>query len=91
MNRPPSRRAAARRVTLAAGLACGLGTAALGQVVFHRGNDGDPETLDAHKTSTVSEAHLLRDLSEGLVIHHINGDVVPGFCAGALYGVCRQP
>lgn len=67
-----------RPLALAAGLACGLGTAALGQVVFHRGNDGDPETLDAHKTSTVSEAHLLRDLSEGLVIHHINGEVVPG-------------
>lgn len=65
-------------LVLAAGLVCSLGSAALAQVVFHRGNDGDPETLDAHKTSTVSEAHLLRDLSEGLVIHHINGSVVPG-------------
>ncbi|HEV7336844.1 MAG TPA: peptide ABC transporter substrate-binding protein [Bosea sp. (in: a-proteobacteria)] len=67
-----------RPLALAAGLALGLGNAALAQVVFHRGNDGDPETLDAHKTSTVAEAHLLRDLSEGLVIHHINGEVVPG-------------
>ena len=67
-----------RPLALAAGLALGLGNAALAQVVFHRGNDGDPETLDAHKTSTVAEAHLLRDLSEGLVIHHINGEVIPG-------------
>lgn len=68
----------ARPFALAAGLVLSLAGAAMAQVVFHRGNDGDPETLDAHKTSTVSEAHLLRDLSEGLVIHHINGRVVPG-------------
>lgn len=67
-----------RPFALAAGLVLSLAGAAMAQVVFHRGNDGDPETLDAHKTSTVSEAHLLRDLSEGLVIHHINGRVVPG-------------
>jgi oligopeptide transport system substrate-binding protein len=48
------------------------------QVVFNRGNDADPETLDTHKTSTVAEAHLLRDLSEGLVIHNMQGQVVPG-------------
>lgn len=65
-------------LALAAALALATSTAALAQVIFHRGNDSDPETLDAHKTSTVSEAHLLRDLSEGLVIHHINGTVVPG-------------
>lgn len=68
----------ARRGALAFLLLLGMGCAALAQVVFHRGNDGDPETLDAHKTSTVSEAHLLRDLSEGLVIHNMNGEVVPG-------------
>jgi oligopeptide transport system substrate-binding protein len=48
------------------------------QVIFHRGNDSDPETLDSHKTSVVSEAHLLRDLSESLVIHNMKGEVVPG-------------
>jgi oligopeptide transport system substrate-binding protein len=46
---------------------------AAAQPVYHRCNDGDPETLDAHKTSTVSEAHLLRDLSEGLLIHDSHG------------------
>ena len=52
--------------------------AASAEVVYNRGNAGDPETLDPHKTSTVSEAHLLRDLCEGLVIHDIKGEVVPG-------------
>jgi oligopeptide transport system substrate-binding protein len=48
------------------------------QSVYHRGNSADPETLDLHKTSTNYEAHLLRDLYEGLVIHDAEGKVVPG-------------
>jgi oligopeptide transport system substrate-binding protein len=48
------------------------------QSVFHRGNDSDPETLDPQKTQTVAEAHLLRDLFEGLVVHNAKGEVVPG-------------
>jgi oligopeptide transport system substrate-binding protein len=64
---------------LAAMVALSHAATALAQgVVFHRGNDGDPETLDPHKTSTVSEAHLLRDLFEGLVIHSMKGEVIPG-------------
>jgi oligopeptide transport system substrate-binding protein len=51
---------------------------ALAQSVFHRGNDSDPETLDPQKTQTTAEAHLLRDLFEGLVIHNGRGEVVPG-------------
>ncbi len=71
------------RTRLAAGLLAALTIvagmqAATAQIVFHRGNDGDPETLDAHKTSTTAEAHLLRDLSEGLVIHSMKGEVIAG-------------
>jgi len=55
-----------------------LAASAAGQSVYHRCNDADPETLDAHKTSTVGEAHLLRDLSEGLLIHTGEGKVAPG-------------
>ncbi len=55
-----------------------LSQLALAQSVFHRGNDGDPETLDPQKTQTTSEAHLLRDLFEGLVIHNAKGEVVGG-------------
>src|SRR5262245_44309519 len=41
---------------------------AFAEVVYNRGNSGDPESLDPHKTSTVNEAHILRDLFEGLVM-----------------------
>lgn len=45
---------------------------------YIRGNDGDPETLDQHKTSTVAEANVLRDLYEGLVIYDSAAQVIPG-------------
>ena len=41
-------------------------TGAFAEVVFNRGNSADPESLDPHKTSTVTEAHILRDLFLGL-------------------------
>jgi oligopeptide transport system substrate-binding protein len=52
--------------------------AAAAQVVYNRGNTADPETLDPHKTSTTSEAHILRDLLESLVIYNNKAEVVPG-------------
>jgi oligopeptide transport system substrate-binding protein len=67
-----------RRLALAA-LACAvLAGGAAAQVVYNRGNDADPETLDPHKTATVYEANILRDLYEGLVIHDAAGRVAPG-------------
>lgn len=48
------------------------------EVVYHRGNTADPETLDQHKTSTVYESAILRDLYEGLTITSANGKTVPG-------------
>lgn len=65
-------------LALAGILAALRSASAEGRNVFHRGNDGDPDTLDPHRTSTVAEAHLLRDLREGLVIHNMKGEVVPG-------------
>ncbi|MBN9456721.1 MAG: peptide ABC transporter substrate-binding protein [Bosea sp.] len=65
-------------LAFAALLATLRGAAANGATIFHRGNDGDPETLDPHRTSTVAEAHLLRDLREGLVINNVKGEVVAG-------------
>ncbi len=41
-------------------------TGAFAEVVFNRGNSADPESLDPHKTSTVYEANILRDLFTGL-------------------------
>jgi oligopeptide transport system substrate-binding protein len=66
-------------VAVASTLAITVGAAA--QVVYQRGNDTDPETLDPHKTSTISEAHILRDLYDGLVINAADGTLVPGAAA----------
>src|SRR5687768_1093760 len=48
------------------------------EVVYNRGNSGDPESLDPHKTSTVYEAHVLRDLFEGLVMQDSKAELIPG-------------
>ncbi len=67
-----------KRIAIAAVAASAMAGAAAAQVIYHRGNDADPETLDPHKTSTVYEAQILRDISEGLVIHDAAAKVVPG-------------
>ncbi len=51
---------------------------AMSEVVFNRGNSADPESLDPHKTSTVYEAHILRDLYEGLVMQDKDAGLIPG-------------
>lgn len=51
---------------------------AAAEVTYVRGNEGQPETLDQHKTSTVIEARILRDLYEGLVIYDNKAKVIPG-------------
>lgn len=55
-----------------------LGSVAQAEMVFHRGNTGEPETLDPHRTSTTYEAHILHDLLEGLVVQDAGGTVVGG-------------
>ena len=51
---------------------------AFAEVVFNRGNSADPESLDPHKTSTVYEANILRDLFMGLMIHDAKAELQPG-------------
>ena len=64
---------------LSLALAAALGvTGAQEEVVYNRGNDTDPSSLDQHKTSTVAEANLLRDLYEGLVVYDPSAEVIPG-------------
>ncbi|MGL4438150.1 MAG: ABC transporter substrate-binding protein, partial [Bosea sp. (in: a-proteobacteria)] len=55
-----------------------LSSAALAQVTFNRGQDGDPETMDPQKSQTTVESHLSRDLHDGLMIHNAKGEVVYG-------------
>jgi len=56
----------------------GAMSAASAEVVYNRANSGEPETLDTHKTSTVQESHILRDMLEGLVTYNAKGEAVPG-------------
>ena len=51
---------------------------AFAETVYNRGNSAEPESLDPHKTSTVYEAHILRDLFEGLVMQDAKADLIPG-------------
>jgi oligopeptide transport system substrate-binding protein len=52
--------------------------AAASAPIYRRGNDADPETLDPHRSSTVAEAHILRDLCDGLLTYDNRGAIVPG-------------
>ena len=70
-----------KATVFAAGLAMTSGlltSPSLAEVVYNRGNSADPESLDPHKTSTVYEAHILRDLFEGLVMQDQNAGLIPG-------------
>lgn len=51
---------------------------ALAQVIYNRGQEADPETLDPQKIATSTEFHIMRDLYEGLIIHDGQGKVAPG-------------
>jgi len=48
------------------------------EMVYHRGNTAEPETLDPSKASTTYEANILRDLFEGLVMPDAKANVMPG-------------
>ncbi len=67
-----------KRAALIAAASLALTGAAAAEVVYNRANSGEPETLDTHKTSTVQESHILRDMLEGLVTYNAKGEAVPG-------------
>ncbi|MEP7456264.1 peptide ABC transporter substrate-binding protein [Phyllobacterium sp. SB3] len=51
---------------------------ALAEAVLHRGNSGEPQTLDQSQTSIDIEAFIVKDLYEGLTIYDADGKIVPG-------------
>ncbi|WP_457104281.1 peptide ABC transporter substrate-binding protein [Methylobacterium sp. P5_C11] len=55
-----------------------VGPAHAAELLYRRGNDADPETLDPHRSSTVAEAHILRDLCDGLLTYDNRGAIIPG-------------
>ena len=66
------------KLTAGVALAALLSSAAFAERVYNRGNSADPESLDPHKTSTVYEAHILRDIFESLVMQDSKSDLIPG-------------
>jgi oligopeptide transport system substrate-binding protein len=50
----------------------------LAETVLHRGNAGEPQTLDQAHTSINIEEFILKDLYEGLTIYDAAGKVTPG-------------
>ncbi|RWM18237.1 MAG: peptide ABC transporter substrate-binding protein [Mesorhizobium sp.] len=53
-------------------------TPAFAEVVYNRGTAAESESLDPHKTSTIYEAAVLRDLFQGLVMQDAKANVIPG-------------
>ena len=70
-----------KQAALAAVATAALLGPASAEIVYNRANSGEPETLDSHKTSTVQEAHILRDMLEGLVTYNPKGEAIPGQAA----------
>jgi oligopeptide transport system substrate-binding protein len=55
-----------------------LPTLAGAETLLRRGNGAEPQSLDIHGVQGVPEAHLLRDLYEGLVAEAADGAHIPG-------------
>ena len=53
-------------------------TGAFAGGVWNRGANSDVQSLDPHKTSTVEEANILRDMFTGLVTEDAEGNTIPG-------------
>jgi len=48
------------------------------EMVLHRGNGSEPETLDLHKSTGEGESWIAMDLFEGLVTADAQGRIIPG-------------
>lgn len=77
------------RLAVACNLAFGLGFPANAgladgtpaKMVWHRGELGDPGSLDPHKATTLIESNILDELFEGLVTLDARGEIIPGVAA----------
>ncbi len=67
-----------RYAVLALSLVLGLTSVALAEVVLHRGNSKEPDTLDPHRAAGVWENEIIGDMFLGLTTEAANGDIVPG-------------
>jgi oligopeptide transport system substrate-binding protein len=55
-----------------------LAGSAPAKMVWHRGELGDPGSLDPHKATTLIESNILDELFEGLVTLDASGEIIPG-------------
>ena len=55
-----------------------VSTAAQAEMVLHRGNGTEIETLDPAKSTGVPESNIQYDLLEGLTTYSVDGQIVPG-------------
>ena len=55
-----------------------MASGAMAAGTWNRGANSDVQSLDPHKTSTVEEANILRDLFVGLVTEDKEGNTIPG-------------
>jgi oligopeptide transport system substrate-binding protein len=70
-----------RKLLLPAVAACALlanVSFAEAEMVFHRGNGAEPETINPHKSTGVTEANIEADLFEGLTSYAADGSLIPG-------------
>ncbi|MBZ9674764.1 peptide ABC transporter substrate-binding protein [Mesorhizobium sp. ES1-1] len=65
----------ATTMTLASGA---FSAPAFAETVYNRGTAAESESVDPHKTSTVYEANVLRDLFQGLVMQDEKANLIPG-------------
>ena len=56
-----------------------VGTSGLpGEMVFHRGNAAEPDSLDPHQIDGVWESDIVGDLLIGLTTPDVDGEAIPG-------------
>lgn len=56
----------------------GIAGTAAAEVVLHRGNGAEPDTLDPHRAGGTWEHNIIADMFTGLTAKAANGDVIPG-------------
>ncbi len=54
------------------------GTELAERQILRKGNGAEPESLDPHRTESVTASNILRDLFEGLTAEAPDGGVIPG-------------
>ena len=55
-----------------------MATGAFADMVWNRGANGDVQSLDPHKTSTVEEFNIINDMFSGLLTSGPDGNAMPG-------------